>query len=114
MAKRRKATKAQEQDLMPPAAMGSIGGVSFAWFNMATVHALRGMLAGTANEHQQKMALDWIIERACRARSMSYVKGDVHETAFNEGRRFAGHEIVRLITTDIEILKQQLKELKDA
>ena len=108
---RRATTKAQEQALMSPPAMASTGGVSFSWFSMAVVHALRGMTAGTANEHQQKMAMDWIIEHACRARTMSYERGDHYETVFNEGRRFAGHEIARLVSTDIEKLKQQIKEL---
>ena len=52
--------------------------------------ALKALQAGTANEGQQKAALEFILIEACGIRNPSFHYGDSHATAFAEGRRFAG------------------------
>lgn len=52
--------------------------------------ALKALDAGNANEGQQRTALDFMLFEACGIRNPSFVQGDSHATAFNEGRRFAG------------------------
>jgi hypothetical protein len=58
--------------------------------------AIRACIAGKANEGQQKTAMDWIITRASNHYDLSYRKGDSHATAFAEGRRFVGAQIVKM------------------
>ncbi len=82
------------------------GADRFSKFTMADVSAIKGLAAGTANEDQQNRSLMWIIEHACQAEYTSYTKGDPYETAFNEGRRFVGLEIKKLMQSDMEILRR--------
>lgn len=62
--------------------------------------AIQALAAGIANEGQQKRALDWIINVLCGAHDLSFRPGS-HEgdrdTAFAEGKRFVGSQIVKLI-----------------
>lgn len=60
------------------------------------VMAIRACIAGNANEGQQKLAMDWIITRAANLYDMSYRPGDSSATAFHEGRRFVGNQIVKM------------------
>lgn len=66
-------------------------------YDKAIVVAMRALAAGVANEGQQKAALDWIINHASRLYDMSYRPGDAHATAFAEGRRFAGSQVVKML-----------------
>ena len=68
-----------------------------AWYDKNTVIAIRALAAGVASEGQQKAALDWIINHAARLYDMSYRPGDAHATAFAEGRRFAGSQVVKML-----------------
>lgn len=72
---------------------------------IAAVGALQAVYRGTASEHQQKLAMDWIIKQAAQIGGQSYRAGDSHATAFLEGRRFVGAQILSLIGMDINALK---------
>lgn len=63
------------------------------------VAAFKALAAGVANEGQQKRALDWIIRKAAHAYDLSYRPGPNgdRDTAFAEGARNVGLEIVKLI-----------------
>lgn len=68
-------------------------------YDKQDVMAIRACLSGTANESQQKRAMDWIITRASNLYDMSYrdqAEGGTTATAFHEGRRFVGSQIVKL------------------
>lgn len=68
-------------------------------YEKADILAIRACLAGVASEAQQKRAMDWIITRAANLYDMSYrdqVDGGVTATAFHEGRRFVGSQIVKM------------------
>lgn len=68
--------------------------------------AIRACLAGTANEGQQKHAMDWIITSAANLYDMSYRvegQGGALATAFAEGRRFVGNQIIKM--TRLETLQ---------
>lgn len=63
------------------------------------IYAVRACIAGEATPDQQRRAIDWIINRAANLYDMSYREdgeGGVTATAFHEGRRFVGNQIVKL------------------
>ncbi|KAA3527054.1 hypothetical protein GOZ96_04755 [Agrobacterium vitis] len=68
-----------------------------------TVNAFMALQAGKASEGQQKACLDWVINQAARLYDMSYRADDTHATAFAEGRRFVGNQVVKMMR--IETLK---------
>lgn len=59
--------------------------------------AIRACIAGKANEGQQQAAMDWIINHASNYYDLSYRKGDSLATAFAEGRRFVGAQVVKML-----------------
>jgi hypothetical protein len=64
------------------------------------VHSLQALADGTANDLQQKHALDFIIKNLCGTYDLSYRPGGQEgdrDTAFAEGKRFVGAQIVKLI-----------------
>lgn len=76
-----------------------------ALFDLATVAAIKATYAGAATERQQIVAMEWVIRAAANVPGISYRAGDSHATAFLEGRRFVGAQILSLIGMDINKLK---------
>lgn len=73
----------------------------------AGVFAIQAMANGQANEGQQKIALDWIINDLCRTHDLSFRPDDIggeRETAFAEGRRFTGLQLARIVKTPFDQL----------
>lgn len=68
------------------------------------VYALKALSAGVASESQQKTALDWIIKTAAMTYQPTFLETD-RASAFAEGRRFVGLEIVALLHLDLSTLK---------
>lgn len=68
-------------------------------YEIADAYAVQAVERGQADEGMQKRALDWIIQMAAGTYEVSYragADGD-RETAFAEGRRFVGIQIVKLL-----------------
>ena len=74
--------------------------------------AMQALAKGTATRDQQKRALDWIVgtdhrtlrDSACGYYDISYRPGGEEgsrDSAFAEGRRFVGAQIVKLIKVKI-------------
>lgn len=61
------------------------------------VWAMKALAAGTANEAQQKRALDWILRIACGVGDTTYYPDSERDSAFANGKRFVGLEIVGLL-----------------
>lgn len=61
------------------------------------VYALKALMTGTANESQQKRALDWILNQCCGVPDNTYYPDSERDTIFASGKRFVGLEIVALI-----------------
>ena len=61
--------------------------------------AIKSLATGTANDAQQKRALDWIVRVVCRTYDHSYRPGEAgnRDTAYAEGMRKPGLEIVKQI-----------------
>jgi hypothetical protein len=64
---------------------------------------MKALLAGNANEGQQKRALDWIITKACGTYDMSFRAGPDgdRETSFAEGKRHVGNQIIKLMKLSV-------------
>lgn len=83
-------------------------------FEQADVVALQALAQGKASIEQQKRALAWIVgsdhrgfhNSACGYYDLSYRPGTEGErdTAFAEGRRFVGAQIVKLLKLKVGLL----------
>lgn len=74
-------------------------------FDLADAIAVKAVASGTADEVQQRRAMEWILNGLCRIRDLSYTESP-RDTDFNEGRRFVGLEIAMYWQTSVETLKQ--------
>lgn len=70
----------------------------------ADVSALQAVQAGTANEHQQKRALNYIINNMCQTYDFPY-RPDQRETDIALGKQFIGQQIVFLLKLNKEEIK---------
>ena len=68
--------------------------------------AIQAIAAGTANEGQQKTALDWILKGACGLHDWPYRETE-RETCIALGRQFAGQQIVGLMRINISALRKR-------
>jgi len=64
------------------------------------IRAIQALATGTANEGQQKRALDWILKKACLISHINYYETD-RDTAFALGREFVGHSIVKIMNLTV-------------
>lgn len=74
----------------------------------ADAAAIQALARGEADAHQQKRALDWIINAACATYDMSFQPGGEEgrrATDFAEGRRMVGSQIVKLIKVNLSRLR---------
>ena len=63
----------------------------------ADVYAIKALASGTANDMQQKRALDWILRIACGVGDTTYYPDSERDSAFASGKRFVGMEIVAIL-----------------
>ena len=69
----------------------------------ADVIALKMVAAGKGDEFHQKRLVDWIINNACETYGLSFrpeEAGGDRATAFAEGRRFVGLQLVKLLKSN--------------
>lgn len=78
-----------------------------AGFVLADIAAVQAVYQGTGTPEQQKRAMEWVIKGAAQIGSQSYRAGDSHATAFLEGRRFVGAQILSLLAMSTEDLKKR-------
>lgn len=76
-------------------------------YSIAEAASFQSLSRGDATAHQQKLALDWIISRAAATYDLSFSPESDSLTAFAEGRRFVGLQIVKMLKIDIEKMKGQ-------
>lgn len=78
-------------------------------YEVADAGALQALARGDCPPHLQKRALQWIIERAAGTYDSSYrgdAEGGDRATAFAEGRRFVGLQVVKLLNIDTQKLQK--------
>lgn len=63
----------------------------------ADTYAIKALASGVANEGQQKRALEWIINTLCATYDLSYRPGSDRDTAFAEGKRHVGLQLVKQV-----------------
>lgn len=71
----------------------------------ADVAAIQALSRGEATPDQQKRALDWIITSA-GTYDLSYRPSSDRDTAFAEGRRFVGLQIVTKLKLNLAAIRQ--------
>jgi hypothetical protein len=67
--------------------------------------AIRALRDGKATEHQQKVALEWIVGDACGKRHFPYHDNE-RDTVLALGRLFVAEQIVGLFHVDLATLKE--------
>ena len=73
----------------------------------AQIEAMKAVYRGEADAFQQRQVLDWIINSAAGAYELSFrsdADGGERETAFAEGRRFVGMQIVKLVNMSPDVV----------
>lgn len=69
-------------------------------YEVSDIYALQALFSGTADPAQQRRALDWVINTAAETYELSFRSNDAggdRETAFAEGKRHVGMQIVKMI-----------------
>lgn len=69
------------------------------------IYALQALERGEANPEQQKFALKWIVEKACDLYGFCDQPDNDRLCAIHDGRRFAGSQIVKAISLNMEVFK---------
>jgi hypothetical protein len=72
-------------------------------YEKADVTALLALAQGTANEFQQRRIIELLVNRVCETYGVSYRPGGLEgdrDSAFAEGKRFVGLQIVKLINSN--------------
>lgn len=67
------------------------------------VCAVQAVAGGTATPEQQRQAMAWIINEACRTYDLPY-RSAPHDHAFCTGRMFAGQQIVGALSLSPAVL----------
>lgn len=73
--------------------------------SLAVATAIRALHDGTANSHQQQLALQWIVRDAGGKAQFPYHATD-RDTAFALGRLFVADQIVGLFNADLSSLRR--------
>lgn len=74
------------------------------------VFAIQALARGTANGEQQKLALAWIIEKACATYDLAFRPGGVEgerDTLIALGRQIVGQQIVKLTKLKVGQLRRE-------
>lgn len=65
-------------------------------YDIPTVVAIQALARGDASPDQQRGALNFIINQAAATYEPTFQLSGPHDTAFAEGRRFVGLQLVKL------------------
>jgi hypothetical protein len=78
-----------------------------AQYTDADVRAIQALDRGEALPDQQVRALEYLVEELCKTYDLSYRPSGDRDTAFAEGRRFVGLQIVKITKLKLEALKEK-------
>ncbi len=76
-------------------------------YDDADAHSIRALHDGSASPEQQQRALNFIINSLACTYDLSYRPGSDRDTAFAEGKRFVGLQIVKFLKVDYRRIKQE-------
>lgn len=71
----------------------------------AVATAIKALHSGTAEAHQQQLALEWILRDACGRAHSAFHPTD-RDTTYALGRHFVADAIVGLINADLSTLRR--------
>lgn len=74
-------------------------------WDVADAGALQALSRGEANDAQQKRALRFVIESLAGTYDLSYRSGKPDDTAFAEGKRSVGLQIVKLLHVNLGAIR---------
>lgn len=74
-------------------------------YSVHDMRAIQALAQGTAGEHEQRRALDWIIHHAAMTYEETFQPGNPDATAYVQGRRSVGLAIVKLMKLRPEAMK---------
>lgn len=83
----------------------------------AALIAIRHVYEGTASEAEQRRAMAFIIQRLCMVHDRSFVldtEGGERLSAFIEGKRSVGHDLLKMIEVPVsQLLPQEVNRGRD-
>lgn len=109
MAKKQKRNRQGEILIAPPKEL-STKSWAYPTTTLPEAYALQALERGEATPEQQQKALNWLVNKMCLTYDMSYRPDSDRDSAFAEGRRFVGLQIVRFIKTNLAIYKGENDE----
>lgn len=65
-------------------------------YDRSVLVAIRALFDGTANEGQQKRAMEWIILNLCHVGQISFSADNDRLSAFRDGERHIGIQLARI------------------
>jgi hypothetical protein len=75
-------------------------------YDLVTVSAFQALARGDADARMQRIALDWLIEKAAGTYDLSFSPDGDRATSFHEGRRFVGLQVIKMTKLDVDKLKK--------
>lgn len=88
-----------------PKAARAIGVHALADYTSSEALAIKALIAGTAEPHQQQLAMRWIIEQASFMYGCHFQPTD-RDTSFALGRAFVGQQIVGISKLNLASLRR--------
>lgn len=75
-------------------------------WDLPTVSAVQALAKGEATPGQQQHAMRWLVEVAAGTYQPTFMLEGPHESAFAEGRRFVGLQVVKLLSLSTNALSK--------
>jgi hypothetical protein len=73
-------------------------------------YAVQAVMTGRASEEQQRRAMNFIVHQVCGTYDLSYRPTSDRDTAFAEGKRFVGLQMVKFAQLNIARLRGKTTE----
>jgi hypothetical protein len=76
-------------------------------YELADATAIQAVAKGEASPEQQQRAMRFIVEEVAATYQSTYIPGSDRDTAFAEGRRHVGLQLVKFIKLNLSILRSK-------
>ena len=70
------------------------------------MYAIKALAQGRATEHQQQLALQWIVERCAGAYVNPYCPASARDSDFAAGKAWVGQQIASIVNVDPDLFKE--------
>jgi len=75
-------------------------------YTLPVLSAVQALEKGEATPDQQKRFLTWLVNEACMTYAMTYQPEGDRQSAFAEGRRHVGRQVVKLLKLNPSIFRK--------